>query len=152
MQRREDRRLLVVRGGSRRVGLPIEAVRETMRPLPIEPLPEVPAWVLGVAIIRGEPVPVVDLGGLFGGATNRGDLRRFVTVRVEGRTVALAVEAVLDVARVSADDLDQLAPLVTHAVSEALEALALHDAALLYVLDASRIVPALPLENRQVHA
>ena len=41
--------------------LPLEHVSETMRPLPVEPIAGVISPVAGVAIIRGGPVPVVDV-------------------------------------------------------------------------------------------
>jgi len=46
--------------------LPLEAVIETMRPLPIDALGAMPPFVLGVSVIRGAPVVVVDAGLLVG--------------------------------------------------------------------------------------
>ena len=42
--------------------LPLEHVVETMRPLPVEPLGDAPRFILGLSIVRGEPIPVVDVG------------------------------------------------------------------------------------------
>src|SRR5689334_8973004 len=59
-------RLLVVTTASRVCGLPVGAVSEVMRPLPLMPLAGTAPFVRGLSTIRGEAVPVVDLGALFG--------------------------------------------------------------------------------------
>jgi purine-binding chemotaxis protein CheW len=86
---------LIVRLRSRICAVPLGDVIETMRPLPIEVLAGVPAFVRGVAIIRGIPTPVVDLGAVLG--TPDEFAERFVTVRVGERQVALSVGAVLGI-------------------------------------------------------
>ena len=63
--------VLVCRVGERRCALPLDAVIETMRPLPIHPVTGVTEAVLGVCIIRGLATPVLDLAVLFA----RGDLK-----------------------------------------------------------------------------
>ena len=77
---------LLIRGGGPVFALPLESVAEVMRPLPIEPLGGMPAFVLGVSVIRGLPTPVADLTGLVGGVSVPPS--RFVTVRANGRVVA----------------------------------------------------------------
>ncbi len=55
---------LLCRIAGRLCAVPLESVLETMRPGATEPLAEAPRFVLGLAIIRGEPMPVVDMGRL----------------------------------------------------------------------------------------
>src|SRR5512140_1874586 len=86
-------RALIVTAGAYRCALPLPHVAETMRPLPLQSFADMPPFVRGASIIRGEPVPVVDLAGLFGAADSA--IGRFVVVRVEQRRVALGVEAVV---------------------------------------------------------
>jgi len=52
--------------GSFVCALPVEHVVEIMRPLPIRHLEDVPPFVLGVALVRGAPAPVVDVARLLG--------------------------------------------------------------------------------------
>jgi len=98
---------LLVRAGTLTCALPLSHVVETMRPLPIEPLANAPAFVRGLSIIRGAPVPVVDLGALLNTPSSRPP-PRFVTVRAGERRVALAVDGILglrDIASLSLDDM-----------------------------------------------
>ena len=109
-----------------------------MRPLPIEALAGVP-FVLGASIVRGAPVPVVDVAALLG--LEAGEASRFVIVRAGGRRVALLVDAVMDVAALPPEASAAMPPLLA-GVSEAATALGRLDRALLVVLDTARVVPA----------
>ena len=46
---------LVSRVATRLCALPVGAVIETMRRLPVEPIAGAPAFIAGLAIVRGEP-------------------------------------------------------------------------------------------------
>lgn len=131
---------LVVTSGSRRAAIPIAHVRETMRPLPVEPVAGAPAWVRGLAVIRGAPVPVVDLDALLGGGAPGDHHRRFVTVTAGARVVALAVDDVLGVERLDPAAVGALPPLVD-AGDEAVAAVGALDAQLVVVLRAAQLVP-----------
>src|SRR6185295_1225682 len=85
--------LLLIQARTRICALPLDHVTETLRPLPIQPVPVAPPFILGLSVIRGEPVPVVDLGRLMG-FPEEPRIRRLVSVRVGSRRAALAVEAV----------------------------------------------------------
>jgi purine-binding chemotaxis protein CheW len=136
-----DGSVLLARAGAVACALPVRDVVETMRPLPVTALAGVPACVRGVARIRGGPVPVVSLPWLLGdGETSRA--ARFVTVRAEGRLVALEVQAVAGVRRLPADIAAALPPLLIHAAQDAVAAVGALDGALLLVLRAGRLVPA----------
>ena len=109
-----------------------------MRPLPLEQLAHMPDFVLGLSIIRGAPTPVVSLAFLFGCAG--GPPGRLVVVRTGERPVALAVDEVLGVFALDPDTFRGLPPLVQSA-ADRLESVAALDAQLLFVLNASTMVP-----------
>ncbi|WP_426503885.1 chemotaxis protein CheW [Dactylosporangium sp. McL0621] len=75
--------------------LPLAAVVETVRPLPVQPVAGGGGALLGVAVVRGAAVPVVDTATLLGdpGAVPS----RFVTVETPAGTVAFATGPVLGV-------------------------------------------------------
>ncbi len=136
---RQPSTLLVCQVGSRLCGLPLGDVVETMRALPCEALAESPHFVRGVSVIRGEVVPVVDVASLLG--LGKGSPTRFVTITVEGRGVALAVDAVLGVEVIPDAVLHDLPPLVEGASGDVIAAIGALDAELLVVLRSARLVP-----------
>lgn len=130
---------LVCRAGAVFNAIPLAHVIETMRALPIEPIAGAPAYVRGVAIVRGVPVPAVDIGLLTGSAATRA--ARMVTVRAGGRTVALLVDAVTGIRAIDPVAAGALPPLLRGAAGEAIQSIGAHDADLLLVLEAARLVP-----------
>ena len=124
--------------------LPIEHVIEIMRPLPTERLGDAPEGVRGVAIVRGAPLPVVDVARLLGGEMPESEAppatARFVAVRAGARTAVLAVDEVFGVRSLHPDAAHAL-PHVLRGATEAVGALGALDARLLVVLDAMRLVP-----------
>lgn len=133
--------MLMVASAGRVCALPMAHVRETMRPLPVERFPGAPEFVLGVSVIRGRAVPVVDLSLLLGAARPESAARRFVTLRLEPRDVALSVSDVLGVGELDPGQLSALPALVDSARAELIEALGTLDARLLRVLRAASILP-----------
>lgn len=128
---------VVFRARTRLCALPTVHVQETMRPLPMQALAAAPEFVIGVALIRGAPVPVVDASALLG-ATDERDTTRFVTLRIGDRCIALAVEAVLGIRALPSASLQKLPPLLRDTSSEILSALGTLDTELLTVLKLAR--------------
>lgn len=132
--------MLLCRAGERLCALPLAHVLETMRALPIDPLPDMPPFVLGVAIIRGAAVPVVAVGRLLGVAGDAAPAR-FVTLRLGERVLALALDAVVGVRAVPAAVFNEIAPLLRDADTGLVQAVSTLDAELLLVLQATRLLP-----------
>jgi purine-binding chemotaxis protein CheW len=129
---------VVVRAGTQLCALELAHVVEVMRPLPVEPLPGVPDCVLGVALVRGAPVPVVALEALLGPTRSDAAPARFVSLRVGEQRAALAVGEVVGVVDLARDGLAGLAGLADEPIAE----VGRLDARLLHVLAAARLVPA----------
>jgi purine-binding chemotaxis protein CheW len=138
--------MLITRVGGSRCAVPLAHVVETMRRLPIAPIAGAPPSVLGIATIRGEAVPVIDLGRLLGGedatATTAG---RFVTLHIGveagDRRVALVVDAVEGVRDLAGEPTGALAPLLREAAAEVVAEVGRLDGDLLFVLRSARLVP-----------
>src|ERR1700730_16243911 len=130
---------LICRVQTRLCALPLEHVVETLRPLPVEPVAGGPPFVLGLAVIRGAPLPVVDSARLLGADDARAG--RFVTVNAGNRRVALAVDCVLGVRAVAPESLHALPPLLHQADTDVIAAIGLLDAELLLVLRSARLLP-----------
>lgn len=136
---------LLCRVGPRLCALPLENIVENLRPLPIKPIADAPRFVLGLSMIRGAPVPVVDIGSLFDGRATRP--QRMVTLEVDGRLVALVVESVIGVRSLGRDACNALPPLLREACGEVVSAIGTLDAELLLFLRAARIVPDAVLDR-----
>jgi purine-binding chemotaxis protein CheW len=130
---------LVFRAGTHLCALDVAHVLEVMRPLPVRPLPGVPPFVSGVSVVRGGPVPVVDVAVLVGGGDQCAT--RFVTVSGGRCPAALAVGSVLGVRRIPAGSGRDLPPLLGVVSAEALEGMAVADGEPLLLLRGARIVP-----------
>ncbi len=131
---------LVCRVETRLCALLVAHVREIMRPLPVEPLAGMPRFVRGVAVIRGAPIPVVDAATLLG-AASFGQPGRFVTLRANDHSVALAVDEVLGLRELSAASIRDLPPLLRRGGDDIASTIGTLDAQLLVVLQAARVLP-----------
>lgn len=132
--------VLLFRAGSCGCAIPVSHIVETMRPLPIEPLAGLPPFVKGVSVIRGVATPVVDLGMLLSGR-DHAPVTRFITLKTEGRQVALGVESVAGVARLDDLKFEALPPLLGNSEAGAVGSIGALDGRLLLVLRAGRVVP-----------
>jgi purine-binding chemotaxis protein CheW len=132
--------VLLCRVGSMVCALPLAHVVETLRPLPLEALSGTEPFIEGVSIIRGCPVPVVDLARLLGIVTDA-LWTRLVVVRVGERNAALSVGGVIGVRSLERSTLTELPPLLRRASAEVVAAVGLLDARLLLVLETSRVLP-----------
>jgi len=127
-------------GAARHCAFIAADVAEVMRPLPIEPVPGVAPFVLGLSIIRGAPTPVLDAAAMLGEPRQEAALRhargqaRFVVMRVGERRVALDVDSVVGVRALAGDMLHALPPLLRQASETVVAALGTHDSQLLTVL------------------
>jgi purine-binding chemotaxis protein CheW len=130
---------LLCRVETRLCALPLDNVVETMRPLPIEPVAGAPDFVLGLSVVRGAPVPIVDVERLLGGKSV--NPARFVMLKVGERCVGLAVESAVGIRQIGAASLQDLPPLLRNAEADAVSTIGTLDSELLVVLQAVRIVP-----------
>ena len=131
---------LLCRVRDRLCSLPLLYVVETMRPLPVAFLAGLPAFVQGMAVVRGVAVPVVDAGTILG-SDRPPRPTRFVTLRTGENLVALSVEEVLGVRELTLSSFRELPLLLREAAGEVLSAIGILDTSLLFALQTARIVP-----------
>ena len=134
----ETLRALVVEANGQSCAIPLPDVVETLRPLKTEGVAGLPAFVLGYSRIRGNVVPVIDLGLLLGSG-RLAQPRRFVTLHVGTRWVALAADAAERIVLLEKKAMGALPPLLQG--EGAVTSIGSSDAELLVVLNASRLVP-----------
>ena len=129
---------LLCRVGSLLCAVPLEHVEETMRPLAVEPMAGVPAFVRGLAVVRGVPIPVIDAASFLSGGASHPS--RFVTLKTGSRRIAFAVDAVVGVVQIPPDSFNAL-PLLFHSSLDAISAVGTLDDDLLLVLRSARLLP-----------
>jgi purine-binding chemotaxis protein CheW len=131
---------LVVRAAKATCAFPLAQVLETMRPLPIQSVANLPQFVLGVALVRGAPAPVVNLAAFFDAAAVA-DGARFVTVRGSKGAIAILVESVVGVVELKQGNFHELPTLFNQLRPEAIESIGRLDSELVVVLQSARLVP-----------
>ena len=96
------------RVGSRLLVSGIDEINELLAVPVLTPVPGTQPWLLGVANVRGNLVPVVDIGRfLFGERTQHSERSRLLVVRQGGGSVALLVDEVLGQRTVDAEQRQQ---------------------------------------------
>lgn len=123
--------------GTQRCALPLSDVAEVMRTQPLASHGVLTPGVLGTALIRSRPTPVVDAGQVLGGERTRGE--RIVLLRVGTRAVALAVDSVLGTARLTANQLSET-PVLLAGDRAIVDAIGILDSELIHVLSAVRLL------------
>jgi purine-binding chemotaxis protein CheW len=131
---------LVLSAGSDLCAVPTDDVVEIMRALPVKPLPGLPPFLKGLSIIRGAPVPVVDLDCLLA-LDGCPALTRFVTLKAGPRRIALLVEAILGVQAIDLNAFQETPPLLQAVKADFVQAIAAIDKQLLLLLRPIRVIP-----------
>lgn len=131
---------LICRCGSLLCALALEHVMESMRPLPVSPVPAMPSFLLGLAIIRGSATPVVHVALLMGEAEPVAPTR-FVSMKMGARTAAFAVDSVVGIRALKRELVQEIPILLQKVESGGVAAITLLDTELLLVLESARIIP-----------
>jgi purine-binding chemotaxis protein CheW len=134
----EHLRVLVVEAQGLRLALPLTCVAEVFRPLPTQPLAGAADFVLGLTQARGRSTVVVDLNRLLG-LGDCPEVGRYVRLRVDDRSVILAVERAHALADLGVDALEALPPLLGEGARH-FQGLASLDERLLVVLQGAKLL------------
>ena len=104
-------------------GVDVHQVREIVRGQEVTALPKAPRLIEGVIDLRGQMVPVVDLGRALGGeALERSPGDRIAVLEIDGLRFGLRVQAAVDVLSLPADAVLATPELVSQAGYEAVRA------------------------------
>lgn len=129
---------LLVRAAGQLCAVPLAPISEVLRMPAIRPIAGAPATVRGLAILRGAPTPVIDLGILLGGAPAS---ERLVALRLGARAAAVSVDAVIGVRMLDGWLVQDLPALVRNLEGDLIERIAVADAELLLLLQTACLVP-----------
>lgn len=139
-------RFLLIVLGTETYALALESVVEISHPLPMTPIPHVPAWFLGLVNLRGDVLSVLDAPTFWGRPTQTQPTRpRLVVLRGQRRTLraALLVDQVREMARFTAAQKQTVAAIGADCVN----GLATHHGQTVKFLDTNRLLQS--SRNRQ---
>jgi purine-binding chemotaxis protein CheW len=88
------------RVGQETFGVPIGAVQEILRPLPVTPVPGAPPHIEGVINLRGRIISIMDLRKRCGAPAEPNRRNRIVVAESDGRRIGLMVDSASEVLRI----------------------------------------------------
>jgi purine-binding chemotaxis protein CheW len=122
--------------GDDQYGVDIMAVREIKGWTAITPLPGQPEYVRGVLNLRGVIVPIVDLRCRFGqGLTEATPLHIVIVVQIEGKTVGLLGDRVLDIVSLDVAEIKPVPRIAQSQKLRFLSGLVTNDDAMIALID-----------------
>jgi purine-binding chemotaxis protein CheW len=122
--------------GDAQYGVTIMAVREIKDWSSITQLPNQPASMRGVLNLRGVIVPIIDLRCRFGGGlTDVTPMHVIIVIQVEGETVGLLVDRVLDIIAVDASQIQPVPKASQNVGAAFLSGLVAVDHAMIALID-----------------
>ncbi|MDO8879382.1 MAG: chemotaxis protein CheW [Coriobacteriia bacterium] len=139
----EQRQYVLFRLRSEEYGLAIKRVQSIIRYEAATPVPRAPAGVDGVINLRGQVIPLVDLGRvLLGEPLVPTQASRIIVVESGVGSVGLAVDVVYEVASIAVADVKPAPAAALGAeTSEAFEGVVSHGDRLVILLDADKALP-----------
>ena len=139
----EQRQYVLFRLRAEEYGLPIRRVQSIIRYEEPTPVPRAPFGVEGVINLRGQVIPLVDLGLiLLGDQIEPTQASRIIVVESGMGSVGLAVDVVSEVASISVADVRPAPAAALGAeTSEAFEGVVQHGERLVILLDSEKALP-----------
>ena len=142
----KSRHYVVFRIDQQRYALPLDHVSRAVRMVAVTPIPDAPNSMLGMIVMAGQMLPVIDLRRLFGQAGNIPDLQDvLLIVQIQDQTVAVIVDEVLNILEFSSKQIQS--PPAAVSQSGFLSAAVQHEDTMILVLDASRLLPKHGVES-----
>lgn len=121
VQKGETISALVIQTGGETYGLPMDSLMAVYMEHTVIPVPCVPAYVAGIANIRGEIMPVFDLAVLLK-VPNDNPKRALIVASSHENSVAFCVENVGEARAVQMDELQAVPPMLNEAYLQGISA------------------------------
>ncbi len=135
------RKFVGFRVGQQSYGLPIETVREIVRPPEITAVPQSPKHVAGVMNLRGRILPVIDLRTRFSVPPENSTKNRVLVISLQGKLVGLLVDAASEVLKIAPESVEPSPKLFGESNEGYVKGVAKHLGRLVILLDANKLLP-----------
>jgi purine-binding chemotaxis protein CheW len=137
----EELQLVAVKLSDEEYGIPIMQVQEIVRLLDTTRVPGLPDFIEGVINLRGKIIPLIDLRKRFKlGCRENCEEMRIVVVSIENQSIGLIVDAVSEVIRVIADNIEPIPPTISHIGPEYLTGVAKLEKRIIILLSLEKIL------------
>jgi purine-binding chemotaxis protein CheW len=142
----QQKQWLAFRVAEQGFGLDIRCVREIVRLPQITAVPQSPAHIAGVMNLRGQIVPIVDLGKRLGGAPKPPmpgpDSRksRVLVLTLSAKLTGLLVDEATEVLKIAAADIEPAPKLFGDDGESYVTGIARHQGKLVVLLDAEKLL------------
>ncbi|WP_139490152.1 chemotaxis protein CheW [Brevibacillus dissolubilis] len=136
----ETLQAILFKMGNEFYGLPIDAVKEIIKPLPVTRFPKSPEYVEGVINLRGQILPIVNLRNKFGlEPLEITEDSRFIDLNLGALKLGIVVDAVSEVERISQKMIEPAPPIVAGVEGKYLRGIAHLGERLVMLLDLDEI-------------
>jgi purine-binding chemotaxis protein CheW len=127
--------------GDEHYGVDIMAVREIKEWSGATQLPNQPEYMRGVLNLRGLMIPIIDLRCRFGqGRTDATPMHIVIVVQVDGRTMGLLADRVLDIIEVNGAQIQPVPQVSRDRRTDFLSGLVTVDTAMISLIDLQRLL------------
>ena len=145
---RAEQQLVVFDLAQEAYGVDIGTVRELIRMQDVTSVPHRPDYVSGVINLRGRITPVVDLRKRFDlPQTEITRDSRIVVVDIDGEDIGMIVDAVTEVLRISADQIEPPSNMIAAGGSDYIVGIAKLESQLVLLLDLERVLTTVSAEG-----
>jgi len=128
--------------------LPLDHVVRALRMVALTPIPEMPAWVIGMINMAGQTLPVIDLRHLLNQKNKEPELQdRLLILEIQEQAAAIVVDEVLNIFECTSEQITPPPPVLSHI--RALTATLRYDNALVMILDVNRLLPQKPEDSTE---
>ncbi|NYE56871.1 chemotaxis protein CheW [Carboxydothermus ferrireducens] len=122
-------------------GVDIAQVYEIIRMTDITKIPNTPYFVEGVINLRGKIIPVIDLRKRLGmPEVERDKATRIIVVDVDGITVGMIVDSVMEVFRLNDVEIESTPSMINDIDSSFIQGIAIKDERMIILLDLNRVL------------
>lgn len=136
-----EKQLVIFELGSEHFGIDIGSVEGINKILDITKVPQAPACVEGIANLRGQVIPVVDLHRRFGMAdTEKTNQSRIVVANVGSTKIGMIVSAVSEVLTIDDSTIEPPPSMVSNINSTYIVGIANIDGRLIILLDLAKVL------------
>jgi chemotaxis signal transduction protein len=92
--------------GKSHYGIGIQYVREIIEPLPVTVLPHAHPYIEGIIQLRGEVLPVIDLGKVTNDVNEEAEESKFIVSELSDTTVVFRVTTVVQIQRMNRTEIE----------------------------------------------